>query len=436
MKKIVIIFILSIFWFINIINFSNWIDSSNNENILKKAFNERKEKIYQIIEWDETTQKINNLKKEISKLNINDELNRKIIENTQKQIEELEKNYKSTLESIKNIENKWNQNELSELEKLSKKLKNEIETKKVLLEKLEKQSQDNQIQQDKINILLEKYIKEKEKQNNNTSNLWKYILFFSITFILWLIYFISNWLYKKWKIDKRVNIYISFFLIFGYTIFLIWFFFYLHPELSIFLIFISGYLLAINAHLIASFIWSIIILKKFKIWDIIKMDDFRWQIIRITTINTILLPVSEEWILTNKPIIIPNVNLLKNTVVKDKNPEIIFYRYKVVLPNDTTIDIMKMLEYIEQNILIKRLNNRLSSLQWSEDSFRTSIWFDDSWKIVINFVWRADDLLNKQIERKIMWYVMSLLKEERETKELKNKTLETKEEKQDKKEEN
>jgi hypothetical protein len=65
--------------------------------------------------------------------------------------------------------------------------------------------------------------------------------------------------------------------------------------------------------------------------------------------------------------------LLKSTVIKDKNPEISLYRFKIKLPNDTKIDIMKMLEYIEQNILLKRLNNRLSSLIGSEDSFRTSI---------------------------------------------------------------
>ena len=410
MKKI------SLIVFIILSTFLSTYAIDTNDNPVLKAFEERKQKVVNIIEWDELTQQINKLKETITKINTDDELNQKVIEKINNDIVSLEDQYNKLKEEIKNSQ-EIDQN----IEKLAKELEDTIKSKQLLLEKLQKQSEENQIQKEKLNLLLEKYSAEKQQQEeqNNQSDYVKYIIFFSVTLWLWLIYFIINFLYKRDKISRRVAIYTNFFLIFGYTIFLIWFFFYLHPELSIFLIFISGYLLAINAHLIASFIWSILILKRFQIWDVIKLWDFRWQIIRITTINTILLPISEEGILTNKPIIIPNVELLKNTVIKDEWPETFLYEYEIKLPNDTKIDIMKMVEHIEQNILLKRLNNRLASLVWWEDSFRTSMWFDKFWRIFVKFIWRWDDILNKQIERKIMWYITKLKKDEREEEERK-----------------
>ncbi|MDQ7022620.1 MAG: mechanosensitive ion channel [Candidatus Gracilibacteria bacterium] len=104
-------------------------------------------------------------------------------------------------------------------------------------------------------------------------------------------------------------------------------FFYLYPELSIFLIFISGYLLAINAHLIASFVGSIIILEKYKIGNIIKFGEHKGQIIRITTINTVLLPMTDEGIFSNKPIVIPNYKLLKEEGYQRGISRKIIHRY-------------------------------------------------------------------------------------------------------------
>jgi hypothetical protein len=66
------------------------------------------------------------------------------------------------------------------------------------------------------------------------------------------------------------------------------------------------------------------------------------------------------------------------------------------------------------------------------------MWFDRFWRIEITFTWKADDILNKRIERKIMWFftkTVELKKKELEERGLEKEELK-KEKKKRKKEEN
>ena len=396
-QKLVILFIL-LFTGLIPINYSFAVEKTSLEdNILIKAFEERKNQLFDIIKWWELTQQIDNLQSQINTLNsweiLNEDIKIKINEDINKLKSEIirlsEEN--SNTDEIKNL--------ITEAEQA-------VSIKNNLLEQLNKESEENNLNSEKIKVLLEKYEAERLENLNKDEQqtIYKYYLFIWFTFFLLILYFLAHFLVKKEKLNKKKLIYLNFFLIFWYIIFLIWFFFYLHPELSIFLIFISGYLLAINAHLIASFVWSIFILERYKIWDIIIFWDSKWQIIKITTINTILLPLTDEGIFANKPIIIPNVELLKNKIIKDENAETFIHRYELKFDLDLWLDVIQLVENIETNILLKRLNNRLNSLIWNEDSYRTSIGFDKYWRISIEFIWRWDDILNKKIERKIMWF--------------------------------
>ena len=390
------------------------------DNILIKAFEERKNKLFEIITWGELTQEINNLELELNSLENLDELNKEIKDNLLKDIWNIKLKIEETKNQTENVEGLVN---------LINEAEQAIIIKDSLILNLDSETEENNLNKEKIKVLLDKYSKEKieyEKKENEETIL-KYYLFFSFTLFLALIYFLSNFLAKKEIINKKRLIYLNFFLIFWYTIFLIWFFFYLHPELSIFIIFISGYLLAINAHLIASFVWSILILEKYKIWDIIKVWEYKWQIVKITTINTILLPMSDEWIFANKPIVIPNVDLLKETVIKDNNPESYIHVYTIKFDLSLWLDVIAITEYIENNILIKHLNNRLNTITWSDESFRSGHTFDRFWRININFTWRWDDLLNKKIERKIMWYFTNMVKVEKEKRSQEEKLEKSKE---------
>jgi len=133
-----------------------------------------------------------------------------------------------------------------------------------------------------------------------------------------------------------------------------------------------------------------------------------------------LLPITDDSIVTNKPIIIPNIELLKNTVIIDNNPRLKIYEFIIKFPENTELDVMKIIENIENNILIKRLNNRLNTLDNDDISYKTSIWYDEGWRIVVRFIWKWDDNLNKQLSRKIMWYILSLKKNEKDDKKNEN----------------
>jgi len=392
--SLVIAFILSVSF--SNVSFAEW-QILSDDNILMKAFNERKEKLFDIINWWELATEINNLKIEINKLESSQDLDKEV------------KN--KITDEIKKIEEKINQNKKinntnkKDLEIFLNEAKKSIEIKNNLVKKLNTQIEENKIDKEKNEILLQKLSKQKQKEDlkKKKQDYKKYYIFFGFSILLFLIHISVIFLLKYNKIKREKGVYIKFFLIFGYTLFLIWFFFYLYPELSIFLIFISGYLLAINAHLIASFVGSIIILEKYKIWNVIKFGEFRWQIIRITTINTVLLPMTEQWIFSNKPIIIPNYRLLKEEVIRDESPDKIIHNYILKFSLDLWLDTIKLVEDIENNILTKHLNFRLNTLAWNEESFRTSMWFDRFWRIEIIFTWKWDDILNKRIERKIMW---------------------------------
>lgn len=396
LKKIITSIILLIIfsvWTVNI-SFAEW-EVISEDNILLKAFEERKNKLFEVINWWELSQEINKLKVEIKSIESGEELNLEIKNKFIAEIEGIEKTIKENKEKL----NK------DELEKFLQDSQDSIELKNNLINKLNSEIEENKINKEKNEILLKNLSKlehEEDLKNDKESNK-KYYIFFFFTFFLLLSHLLLFLWLKYEKIKKSKWVYIKFFLIFGYTLFLIWFFFYLYPELSIFLIFISGYLLAINAHLIASFVWSVIILEKYKIWNIIKFWHFKGQIIKITTINTVLLPMTDEWIFSNKPIVIPNFKLLKEEVIKDDSPEKIVHNYILKFSLDLQLDTLKLVENIEQNILTKHLHFRLNTLWWNEESFRTWMWFDRFWRIEIVFIWKWDDILNKRIERKIMW---------------------------------
>jgi hypothetical protein len=129
----------------------------------------------------------------------------------------------------------------SEFETLIEKYNYEVNLKKGLIDQLNAEIKENEINYEKINLLIERYAQDKEKLNetSNKSKLTKIVFFCSITIALLLVHFISSFFSNRGKLNKKKYIYINFFIVFAYILFLIWFFFYLYPEFSVFLIFMS-----------------------------------------------------------------------------------------------------------------------------------------------------------------------------------------------------
>lgn len=386
-------------------------------NVILDAYSQRKTKILDLISWWKLETEIAELKTKLEEIKVWNSLNEwtktKLIDDITK--------LESELISINN-EIKLNVENSDDFDKLLEKYNAEIALKKDLVEQLNNTIKENEINTEKIDLLLNRYIAEKLQleQTQNRENNIKLIVFIIFTLLSILVYVITRYLNKKSKLNSKIYIYTNFFLWFSYIIFLIWFFFYLYPQLSVFLIFISGYLLVINAHLIWSFIWSLIVLQRYKIWEIIKFEEHFWKIIRISPLYIVILPLTKEWIYVNKPVYIPHINILKQNVTIDLTADIFVHKFEITIRDDFWIDLVNFLNELEQNILTKFLHNKISSLSHANDYYRISFDRTNFWHIVVVFVWRWDDILNKKVERKIIWYLtykMSEAKREKEKKE-------------------
>lgn len=419
LKKIIVITFLFLTFFPHFAFANESVNAEN--NIIIDAFTQRKNRLLELISWWKLETEISSLKTRLDQLKVWNTLNNDTKNKLISDIEKLEQEVISM-----NNEIKLNVEDSSEFEAILDKYNNEIRLKKELVEELNNSIKENEINSEKIDLLLDRYIAEKAKleETENKEKSIKIYIFIFFTLVSIFIYFVTRNLSKNWKIDSKKNIYINFFLLFIYIIFLIWFFFYLYPQLSIFLIFISWYLLVINSHLIWSFIWSVVVLQRFKIWDIIKFwNDVYWQVARISPLYIELLPMTKEWIFKQKPIFIPHINILKENVTKDITADNFIHRFEITIRDDSWIDVMKFLEEVENTILLKFLHNKLSSITNTNDFYRISFDRTNFGHIVVVFTWRWDDILNKKVERKIIWFfsksILDIKREKEEQEKLK-----------------
>lgn len=421
MKKI-----LKIFCLLSVIFSSVFVcDASSiywEDNILSNAYALRRETLLQLVGWWTLENEINSLKTELEKLVVDNDINEEAKDRIQKSIEDLETELINLNEElVANIENS------TEFDELLLKYNDEIALKKELVEELNNSIRENDINLEKINLLIETYLQEKERlDETQAKNMWwKILIFVGITLFVLLIYTFSTYLSREKRISTKRFVYINFFLAFAYIIFLISFFFYLYPQFSVFLIFMSWYMLVINSHLIGSFIWSIIVLQRFKVWEVIKSWWTYGRISNITPLYIILSPLTEDWVYDTKSTYIPHINILKESISKDKIPELLIHTFKVTIKEDSDVDVMKFLQEVETNILQKFLHNKLRSLAGSNDFYRISFDFTTTAHLVIIFVWKADALLSNKVERKIIWHLSktkSILKKQKDEKNIETKT--------------
>lgn len=416
MKKIIkifLLFILAISYFWNSYVFA---ESIIDNNIIKKAYDERREKMLELIWWWKLETEITSLKTELSKLEIWTQLDESTRTKILNEIDLLEEELRNlNLELVSNI------NDTSEIDELVEKYNYEVDIKKDLVNQLNTSIKENEISLEKINLLIEDYAQEKTKIDNaeKKARLTKIIIFFITTIILLLIYFLFTYLSKNGKLGKKRYIYINFFLVFTYIIFLIWYFFYLYPQFSIFLIFMSWYLLVINAHLIGSFVWSIIVLQRFKIWDVVKFGNIYWKISNISPLYIILAPI-DNWIITyEKLIYIPHINVLKNSTLRDSTPELQIHNFNLTIWVDSWIDVMIFLEEVEKTVLQKFLTNKLKTIPRDEKIYNINFDFTPAANFIIKFTWLWEISLNSKVERKIVWVLTRYLLEAKRLKELK-----------------
>lgn len=421
MKKLLKIFSVVFLLFVSI-----WVSNASSiyweDNVLTNALSQRRATLLELVWWWKLENEIENLKIQLWKIKVGNELSQWTKDKLEKEVEQLEIELENlNKELIENIT-------AEEFDELILKYNEEILLKKDLVDKLNEAIKENEINYEKIDLLIEKYVQEKEKmeEDNNIKLLWNIVIFTTVSCLVLVIYLTSTYFSKRKKLSTKRYVYINFFLAFAYIIFLISFFFYLYPQFSVFLIFMSWYMLVINSHLVGSFIWSLIVLQRFKIWEVVKFTNIYWRITNITPLYIILNPLSDDWVYINESVYIPHINILKESILKNNTPDLINHTFKVVIKEDSWVDLMRFLTDIETNILQKFLHNKLRSLSKMQDFYRISFDFTNVWHNIIIFYWKADAILNNKIERKIIWHLSKTISDIRREKE--NKKEEEKKE--------
>ncbi len=430
MKKTFILLFIILVW----INFSYaWNVQVEDEvkNIVKTIPQKEENTVLDVIAWwnknslsqlvskDEEEKNIETMKDLVQEISIKKDFSNELLAQTTSKVEEFKNQVELNSQKISQISqisqiSKLSSEQTLKLEDLKKEndlLKKQIASKSLLINDLESTINNYSILQTKYESLLNKYVwikktaQDSEKENTNKK---MFILYFVLT-LFGIIYLIKFILYKKYS-HKYEKWLLYFDLIFWITaiLTLIFFFFYIHPELYIVLVFISGYIIFINASIIWSFISSLIVIEKFAIWDVIEHENSIWKITRITPIFTIVRTMNKHWILTNKIISIPNLMLVKDKVNIVKEPSVLDREFSVILSLKDTENIFKLIDDIKDDILLKNLTRRMDNINLDDtDIFKVDNEQIDVDKIKVNFYWRATNTTSRKIERKILGFLKS-----------------------------
>lgn len=422
-------------------------DQQKEANLLEEVYKKRREQIQKLLDTtkeEKDIQSIENLKLELEiKKNFDEEYLKQInseLSGLQSKIDE-NNDFLKNSEEIKE-KNSELEEKIQSVEKNNSFLKKQSKFKENIIIDLKDSLNNYELLESKYTSLLSKYVgikndKAEEKLNEKNKKL-KYLYIF---LFLSLLIFIAKLAISK-KLDKKhENTLVYFDLIFTLIIILslIGFFFYFFPQLYIMLLFISWYLLYINSSIIWSFVWSIIVLKNYNIWDVIKHKKDFWKIIKITPLFTWIRILNNNWILTNRTENIPNILLTKEQVTIYKRPELQEHNFDVILPIKNDYNIFKIVKDIKDNIILKSLTNRPVNIDKnSTDIFKTKYTQLDLEKIKVSFFWIDENVISRKIEKKILWYVKehldknSLINASTEL----NESIENKEEESIKKEKN
>jgi hypothetical protein len=391
------------------------IEPSNEIDPLK-ALKDRQEKIQESFEVPEVKKEEKKVNSELELLKIeknNIELINKNITNELKTLRvKLEETniIKQSLNKLK----EENKNKSSNLEKLETEialLTKEIKTKNLVLEKnkadIEGLSQEEELKKYalKQNILLQQKLQTKD----NTESQKKYLIFSIVTFLFITFYFIRLFIGKKY-LKNRINKkkYGHKFVVFDITIFLsyisflVWFIFYIKPEIVIYLLFLVGAIVIILQEYIFSIISSIFIVQSYQVGSRIRFNGEEGIIEKITILKVIIRSIGSLGMDKQEIRNISNSQFMKNEVTLLPKQNIENSEFKIVLPNDLSINlpifVKSIEELLQKSITIKNINEITEKESFYEIDFK----FIKTGQPLIIIQWKETREKSNRIKRKIL----------------------------------
>lgn len=399
---------------------NDWINlesATETKNIVDKA-NEFKNTEIQKVFWTSDEDKnINMLKDVLSEVEIKKELNEAQLLEIQENIKLLQKNIEENNKTLKLLnaqkidESKQIFEELNSAKSSNQELEEELKVKQNLILDLQKNSESYSLLDEKYKKLLETYVEiKKDKDSSLLIEKREKLFTWAIFLLLFVIAYIAKIvLLRNEKFSKRYKNFweyfnFAFWLIF--IIFLIIFAFYLFPELYAVFILISWTLLIVNSQVVSSFVASLVLFRNFKIWDVIKIWDEKWRIIKMNPISTVIRKINSYWVLANEETNIPNIDMIKDKVTIAKNRGKIENNFSVIFSLSQSNDIFDIIKHIKYNILWRKLKDKLYNVNYfSDEKYKIKYEYIDSDKIKVTFYWIAEVELSKKIETEIIKYV-------------------------------
>lgn len=389
--------------------------NDSDKTIVDKA-NEIKNKEVDKLFWKSEEEKnIEAIEKVLNDIEIKKELNQIQLSEIQDKLKILQKNIDENNKNI-NLLKDWKNikeisNELANLVNKNQEYKKELEFKEKLLKDLEDTNTWYEILQEKYKSLLSLYVDTKNEKKDSIlkDKKQKLVTLFIFLILFTIAYIVKILLLRNDKfINKHENFGEYFNLIYWivFVMFIVLFTFYLFPELYALLIFISWSLIFINAQVISSFVASLILFEKFKIWDIIKVWQEKWKIIKIKQLHTVIRRINDYWVIENEEISIPNIDLLKEKINLVKNTKTKENIFSIILSLNWEKDLFEIIDSIKKNIFWKHLKEKLNTLNPSSiDTFKTKYEHTDTDKIKVTFYWLWTSELNRNIEKAIIKHI-------------------------------
>ena len=242
---------------------------------------------------------------------------------------------------------------------------------------------------------------DREKAEEIWQKLKTYFYFIIWLSILWFLLLVLH-RHKKDKVREiRLNVIASFTMVLS----LMLLFFYIKPSAIVYLVFVASALILIFKDLILSFISSVFVISRYKIWDIVelKWEWLKWKIISISLVNTELLSVDDKFNFENEHLKIPNNYFLLNKISMLSSNWIVNDSISFSVNQNT--DLENLTNRIEET-LEKKVWHSLKNLSLSTNSkFKKLIRLKDS-ENLITYQWNDTIENNLKIKE---WMLKTLL---------------------------
>lgn len=313
----------------------------NNDKSLTDFILKRKDRIEEILKKSDDNsieKKFNEIEENITSKKNNSEVSNEILKNLKEQFDLLNKKISEKNKEIEDLNAKDSEKVKKEIKFLEKE-KIDLE-KKINLEKDKNLALEIEISE--LEIYKRKYEKLLQEQKN--LNLKEREKNLAIYFWIFLIYLIISWFWLRIKNSQKksiFNVVLTIFFIMSLLIFTL----VINPGFMIVFIIIAWSMVLTFKDFIVSLMASILILRKYKIWDLVEIEGKKWKINSVSAFNTTLLNENWEIFLLNNFLISKPLQLVKR---EEENLKI-----KILIEKNKLKENLKNIKNIFKNDEIK-----------------------------------------------------------------------------------